>query len=119
MEPSKISVVMSFYNEIDNLPELVSRLRKVSMNNDSFELSELIFVNDLSDDGSDKWLEREASFSSDVVLVNMARRTGVSECVYAGMSVANGEAVIYLDADLQDPPELIPEMYQTWKENHD
>ena len=119
MEPSKISVVMSFYNEIDNLPELVSRLRKVSMNNDSFELSELIFVNDLSDDGSDKWLEKEASFSSDVVLVNMARRTGVSECVYAGMSVANGEAVIYLDADLQDPPELIPEMFQTWKENHD
>jgi polyisoprenyl-phosphate glycosyltransferase len=117
MESSKISVVFSFYNEIDNLPELVSRVREVSKSDDSFVLSELIFVNDVSNDGSEEWLAKEASSSSDIVLVNMARRTGVSECVYAGMSVAGGDAVIYLDADLQDPPELIPEMVRAWKEN--
>jgi len=119
MKQLRISVVISFYNEIDNLPELVARLRKVSIENNEFELNELIFVNDVSNDGSDEWLQNEANLSSDVVLVNMARRTGVSECVYAGMSIATGQAVIYLDADLQDPPELIPEMIQTWKENAD
>jgi dolichol-phosphate mannosyltransferase len=119
MEPLKISVVISFYNEIDNLPELVSRLRKVSAGEDSFELFELIFVNDVSNDGSEEWLEKEASINSDLVLVNMARRTGVSECVYAGMSVASGDGVIYLDADLQDPPELIPEMVRAWRDNDD
>lgn len=117
MEQLRISVVISFYNEIDNLPELVARLRKVSIENNEFELNELIFVNDVSNDGSEEWLQNEANLSSDVVLVNMARRTGVSECVYAGMSIATGQAVIYLDADLQDPPELIPEMVRAWKEN--
>jgi dolichol-phosphate mannosyltransferase len=115
----KISVVMSFYNEIENLPELVARLRKVSIESSDFELNELIFVNDVSNDGSEEWLQKEAISNSDIVLVNMARRTGVSECVYAGMSVASGEAVIYLDADLQDPPELIPEMVAAWKRNKD
>jgi len=119
MERRRISVVISFYNEIDNLPELLARLREVSIENNDFELNELIFVNDVSNDGSEEWLQNEAKLSSDVVLVNMARRTGVSECVYAGMSIATGEAVIYLDADLQDPPELIPEMIKTWKKNSD
>jgi polyisoprenyl-phosphate glycosyltransferase len=94
-------------------------LRTVSRNSQEFDLKEIIFVNDASNDGSAEWLESEALISSDLVLVNMARRTGNSECVYAGMSVAAGEAVIYLDADLQDPPEVIPEMVSTWRENQD
>lgn len=114
-----MSVVMSFYNELANLPELVARLREVSRLNNDFKLNELIFVNDDSNDGSEQWLEKEARLSSDLVLVNMARRTGVSECVYAGMSVATGDAVVYLDSDLQDPPELIPELVRTWKQNQD
>jgi len=119
MEQPRVSVVMSFYNEMENLPELVARLREVSRLNNDFKLNELIFVNDVSNDGSEEWLEKEAKISSDLVLVNMARRTGVSECVYAGMSIATGDAVIYLDSDLQDPPELIPEMVRTWKQNQD
>ena len=114
-----MSVVVSFYNEMANLPELVARLREVSRLNNDFKLNELIFVNDDSNDGSEQWLEKEARLSSDLVLVNMARRTGVSECVYAGMSVATGDAVVYLDSDLQDPPELIPELVRTWKQNQD
>jgi glycosyltransferase involved in cell wall biosynthesis len=119
MEQLRVSVVMSFYNELANLPELVARLREVSRLNNDFKLNELIFVNDDSNDGSEQWLEKEARLSSDLVLVNMARRTGVSECVYAGMSVATGDAVVYLDSDLQDPPELIPELVRTWKQNQD
>ena len=119
MEQLRVSVVVSFYNEMANLPELVARLREVSRLNNDFKLNELIFVNDDSNDGSEQWLEKEARLSSDLVLVNMARRTGVSECVYAGMSVATGDAVVYLDSDLQDPPELIPELVRTWKQNQD
>jgi len=51
----------------------------------------------------------------DVVLVNMARNFGVSECVLAGMEHATGDAVIYMDADLQDPPEVIPDMVKAWR----
>lgn len=115
----KISVVISFWNEIDNLPELISRLRKVSKEAKEFELFEIIFVNDVSDDGSEKYLRNLATRDEDIVLLNMARRTGVSECVYAGMSEAKGEAVIYMDADLQDPPEIIPQMVKTYLENED
>ena len=49
----------------------------------------------------------------------MSRKTGVSECVYAGMSVATGDAVVYLDSDLQDPPELIQEMVDAWRKDVD
>jgi glycosyltransferase involved in cell wall biosynthesis len=119
MQKRKISVVISFWNEIDNLPELIERLRKVSQDATEFELFELIFVNDVSSDGSEEFLTELAKTSQDIVLVNMARRTGVSECVYAGMSVASGEAVIYLDADLQDPPEIIPVMVREWNNNEE
>ena len=116
MSKKKVSVVLSLYNEIENLPELLNRLRKVSNSSSKFKLHEIIFVNDNSDDGSEEWLTKEAKFASDVVLVNMSRRTGVSECVYAGMSISKGDAVIYMDSDLQDPPELIPKMVNAWLE---
>ena len=119
MRKLKISVVISFLNERNNLPELVRRLRNVNATSTSFELCELIFVNDVSTDGSEEWLEDEALKSSDLILVNMARRAGVSECVYAGMELATGEAVIYLDADLQDPPEIIPGMVQLFQNTAD
>ena len=77
---------------------------------------ELIFVNDNSRDKSEQLLRAELE-RGDVVLVNMTRNFGVSECVMAGMSYAKGDAVIYMDADLQDPPELIPELIKVWKED--
>ena len=60
MPVKKISVVISFWNEIENLPELIYRLRKVSSTAKSFKLVELIFVNDLSTDGSEQFLVKEA-----------------------------------------------------------
>lgn len=119
MQKLSISVVVSFLNEIENIPELVERLRAVSAKSENFKLTELIFVNDVSTDGSEEWLSQEANISDDLILVNMARRAGVSECVYAGMSEATGDAVIYLDADLQDPPELIPSMVDAWMKDED
>lgn len=114
MKKVEISLVLSFYNEINNLNELISRIRNVSNRSQNFKVNEIIFVNDCSNDGSEELLTEQAKTSNDLILVNMSRKTGVSECVYAGMSVATGDAVVYLDSDLQDPPELIQEMVDTW-----
>lgn len=113
----KISVVLSFYNEATIIPELLKRLRDVFAGlkaENAIRDYELVFVNDNSSDNSEAMLRAELP-KGDVVIVNMSRNFGVSECVLAGMEHANGDAIIYMDADLQDPPELIPEMVKTWQ----
>jgi dolichol-phosphate mannosyltransferase len=108
-----LSVVLSFRNEADVIPELIDRLEAVL---DRLPLDyEVIFVNDDSTDGSLDLLRARAARNPRVKVVNMARRFGVSECVIAGLEYARGDAVIYMDADLQDPPELIPEMVAKWQ----
>lgn len=108
----RISVVLSFFNEAENIPELLIRLRKVfaelksSKTVDSYEL---IFVNDASTDGSLALLAKEAE-KRDVKVISMSRNFGVSPCVMAGMQYASGDYLVYMDTDLQDPPELIPKM---------
>jgi dolichol-phosphate mannosyltransferase len=76
---------------------------------------ELIFVNDRSTDGSERLLRHEIEEHGDIVLINMSRNFGNSECVFAGMRHSQGDAVIYMDADLQDPPEVIPELLAAWQ----
>ncbi len=112
-----VSVVLSFWNEEDVLPELIRRLRAVFAGLlESGEIGgyELIFVNDASTDRSEMIL-LDAARQGDVKLINMSRNFGVSPCVLAGMLYAQGDAVVYMDADLQDPPELIPELVRVWK----
>ena len=112
-----ISVVFSFRNEETNIPVAVARTR------DAIKAAgcayELIFVDDDSVDGSAKVLEQLHAEDPCVKVVTMSRRFGVSECVLAGMEAARGDAVVYLDCDLQDPPELIPRMIERWKEGAD
>lgn len=117
----KISVVLSFYNEESVLPELLTRMRSMFstlVESRTIGSYELIFVNDSSNDGSEALLRSEIAYG-DVVLINMTRNFGVSECVMAGMSQSKGDAVIYMDADLQDPPELIPKLIQVWQDDLD
>jgi len=112
-----VSVVLSFYNEENVLPELVRRLRTVLAAERERQVisgHELVFVNDNSSDRSLDILLEEARAGGDIVVVNMSRNFGVSECVLAGMEYAKGDAVIYMDADLQDPPEVIPELLERW-----
>lgn len=116
-----ISVVLSFFNEATVLPELLKRLRAVFsalLEEQVIGAYELVFVNDQSTDQSEAFLRSELS-QGDIVIVNMTRNFGVSECVIAGMTHASGDAVIYMDADLQDPPELIPTLVKTWQSDHD
>jgi glycosyltransferase involved in cell wall biosynthesis len=116
-EAAKISVILSFYNEREILPELLQRMRAVFsllIKNNQISSYELVFVNDSSTDESEKYLMAELD-KGDIVLVNMSRNFGVSECVIAGMAQASGDAMIYMDADLQDPPEVIPQLIEAWR----
>jgi dolichol-phosphate mannosyltransferase len=114
---SRVSVVFSFRNEEDNIPELIRRTRAaLSVSEVEYEL---IFVNDCSNDRSLELLTAEAQTDDRIKIINMARRSGVSPCVLAGFSYVSGDAVIYMDTDLQDPPELIPQLIEEWRKGAD
>jgi dolichol-phosphate mannosyltransferase len=112
-----LSIVLSFRNEAEVIPELIARLH------DSLEGAnisyELIFVNDASTDRSRALLEEHRSRDPRVKILNMSRRFGVAPCVIAGLRHASGDAVVYMDTDLQDPPELIPTLVARWREGAD
>lgn len=110
----KISVVFSFFNEEDVLEELLQQMGAMFTSLGENYTYELIFVNDRSTDRSLDILTRHAKQDKRVKIVNMSRNFGVSECTLAGMKFATGDAVVIMDADLQDPPEVIPQMIQKW-----
>ena len=112
-----ISVVLSFRNESENLPELIRRLELVFAAESADY--ELIFVNDASTDGSLDLLLKARERNKAVKILNMSRRFGNTPCVLAGFGKARGDAVVYMDTDLQDPPELIPQMIRQWREGAD
>mgnify|MGYP004003349731 CR=1 FL=1 len=110
-----VSVVLSFYNEENVIPELLKQLRE-ALKGYNYEL---LFINDDSTDNSEKLLRAELKKNKDIVLINMAKNSGVSECVYAGFKHAKGDVVVYMDADLQDPPEVIPKLIEEWKSDEE
>ncbi len=113
-----ISVVVPVYNEQDNLPELFERLWRVL---DSLDKSyQLIMVNDGSQDNS--WqvmLTFQRQRPDKVVLVDFTRNFGQHMAVIAGFMQAQGEVVVTLDADLQNPPEEIPKLVRLVEQGHD
>ncbi len=109
----ELSIVLSLRNEELVLPELISRLQKVLA---SAEVSyELLFVNDASNDGTADLLEDYARQSPAIKIIHLSRRFGVQASILAGIQHACGETVVMMDADLQDPPELIPQMLDKWR----
>jgi polyisoprenyl-phosphate glycosyltransferase len=113
----RLSVVIPFLNEQENLPLLRQRLVAVASPPDTFEF---VFVSDGSTDGSVPFLERWAAEDGRVKLVVLTRNFGHQSAVCAGIEFARGSYVAIIDADLQDPPELMLKMYLTaWKEDLD
>lgn len=112
-----LSIVFSFRNEEENIPELVRRVGAALRTMPGIE-GELVFVNDASTDGSLALLQ-ELRRQHPIVIVNMSRRFGTTPCILAGLAQARGDAVIYMDADLQDPPELIPQMVECFRTGAD
>ena len=112
-----ISIVFSFRNEAGNIAEVASRIEKVFSTEP--EDYEAIFVNDDSTDGSLDTLIHERERNPHIRIISTARCFGVYECLWAGMEAASGDAVIYMDTDLQDPPEIIPTMLSHWRAGAD
>jgi dolichol-phosphate mannosyltransferase len=109
--------VAPIFNEEASVAELYRRLREtLDRETKSWEL---ILVDDGSSDGSAKALEALARKDRRVRPVLFARNFGHQIAVTAGLDHARGDAVVIIDADLQDPPELIPEMVRRWKEGHE
>ena len=112
-----VSIVFSFRNEEKNLKELVSRVDAIFKKVENYKY-ELIFVNDDSNDDSEKILE-ELQESHKIKIINMSRTFGVGPCVLAGFKHSSGDCIVYLDSDLQDPPELIPKLLDEFEKGHD
>lgn len=111
------SVVIPVYNEELVVQETYKRLKLVM---DTIgKHYELIFVNDGSRDSTAKIVEKICEADNTVKLVDFSRNFGHQLAITAGMDYAGGDAIVVIDADLQDPPEVIPEMIQKWSEGYD
>lgn len=111
------SIIAPIYNEIENLPELYRRIKEVL---DSLgEPWELILVDDGSTDGSTEKIRQLAIADKTVRPVIFARNFGHQVAITAGWDYARGDAVIIIDADLQDPPETILELVKKWKDGYE
>ncbi len=118
MDGPTFSVVVPVYNERENLPELYRRVRAVMES--LGEPWELVPVDDGSTDGSTEYLrELRKKDPEHVRPVILARNFGHQLAVTAGLDYARGRAVILMDADLQDPPEVIPQLVEKWREGYD
>lgn len=112
-----ISVVVPCYNEEEVLPELYRRVMKVLRK--CTDRYELVLANDGSRDGTLAVICDLAEKDSSVVGVNLARNFGHQSCLTAGLDQARGDVILMIDADLQDPPELLPKMLKKWRQGAD
>ena len=107
------SIVVPIFNEADTLPELYRRLS--AMLNGLDAPSELILVDDGSGDGSLALMRQLAARDRRVKVISFSRNFGHQIAITAGIDHAAGEAVVVIDADLQDPPETIPDLIKAWQ----
>lgn len=116
-ERVRISIVIPMYNEEEVIAETYRRLREVMLQQP--EAFELVFVNDGSRDRTAEIVREIASRDRTVRLIDFSRNFGHQVAISAGMDYAMGDAIVVIDADLQDPPAVILQMIAKWKEGYD
>ncbi|GAM74314.1 polymyxin resistance protein arnC [Vibrio ishigakensis] len=116
-ESITLSIVVPYYNEEEVLQEFHTRVTRVLRALP--ESCEIVYVNDGSKDRSLEIVNAFAPMGCHVVSVDLSRNFGKEPAMSAGLKHCRGEAVILLDADLQDPPELIPDMLRKWRQGYD
>ena len=114
----KISIIIPAYNEQESLPILYERLTKLMENLNNYEF-EVLFVNDGSKDKTIEIIKELREKDERICYVDFARNFGKEIAMIAGLDYATGDCVIFMDADLQDPPELVPELVKYWEEGYD
>ena len=113
-----ISIVIPAYNEEETLKFLYERLIKIMQEMKQYEF-EILFINDGSKDKTYEIITELRQKDARISYVDFSRNFGKEIAIIAGIDYAKGDAVIFIDADLQDPPELIPELVQFWEEGYD
>ncbi len=114
----KISIIVPAYNEEESIPYLEKRLVALMNNMKNYEF-EVLFVNDGSKDKTLELIKNLRERDERFCYVNFSRNFGKEIAMIAGLDYATGDAVILIDADLQDPPELIPELVKYWEQGYD
>ncbi len=116
-QDSLISIVAAFYNEADSIAAFFRETRAVMHTLDA--RVEYVCVNDGSRDNTLELLRAQMKSAPDIRIVNLARNFGKEAAISAGLAHARGDAVIVIDADLQDTPSLIPAFVARWREGYD
>lgn len=114
----KISVIVPMYYEEDVANETYNRLTNVLKNISKYEY-EILFINDGSRDNTLNILKEISNKDKNVKIISFSRNFGHQAAITAGLKYVTGDAIIIIDADLQDPPELIPEMLKLWEEGYE
>lgn len=114
----KVTIIIPAYNEEASLPFLYERIEKLINSIENYEF-EILFVNDGSKDKTIELIKEYREKDSRISYVDFARNFGKETAMIAGLDYATGDCVIFMDADLQDPPELIPEMLKYWEKGYD
>jgi dolichol-phosphate mannosyltransferase len=113
----KLSIIVPVYNEENNIEPLISRLKNIL---DDLSCNyEIIFSMDPSTDLTEKMILEQRMEDERIKLLKLSRRFGQPAATIAGIHYCTGDACVVIDADLQDPPELIKEMIQKWQEGYD
>ena len=114
----KITILVPAYNEEESLNALYERISKIMNSMENYEF-ELLFINDGSKDKTLSMIKELRSKDNRVCYVDFSRNFGKEIAMIAGLDYATGDCVIIMDADLQDPPELIPQMVELWEQGYD
>jgi glycosyltransferase involved in cell wall biosynthesis len=114
----KISILIPAYNEQEVLRHLYERLNKLAGQTTDYDF-EFLFVNDGSRDKTLEMIKSYAKEDKRIAYVNLSRNFGKEIAMIAGLDHVTGDATVIIDADLQDPPELIPQMIKYWEEGYD
>ena len=118
MEKKKVTLVIPMYYEEKVADECYKRVKENLVKLENYD-HEIIFVNDGSKDKTLEILEKIAEEDKNVKIISFSRNFGHQAAVTAGLQYVTGDAIIIMDADLQDPPELIPDMLKLWEEGNE
>ncbi len=110
----ELSIVVPVYNEVGNIPEFLTRVVPILLSN--VESYEIIFAVDPSTDGTEDLIENAHNLNPNIKMIKFSRRFGQPTATLAGLDFCSGRAALVMDVDLQDPPELIPELLTKWRE---